>query len=285
MTPLSHKINPVQLSAFLLFHGVTLYLLTRLHWQWSAAASGLLLAFVMHHVRFFGISVVLHRYFSHKAFRTSRVFQLVLALIGSLTLVRGPIRFAAAHRYHHRHSDTPQDIHSPDDGFLWSYVGWLMSEAFVEVSAREAKDLRRFPELVWLDRFYWLPAVLLFVLLYQAGGLHALVWGGFVSTLSAWHLAFFVTSVFHRVGQQDFNTGDDSRNHFGLALITMGEGWHNNHHADMHAAQMGAHVGQPDFGFYSIWCLEKLGLIYDVKRFSAQAEPSVQQTETSCATP
>ena len=272
----SHRLNYAQLLAFLGFHSVTLYLMTQISWSQGAWISGLLLALVMHHVRFFGISVVLHRYFSHKAFRTSRTFQFILALVGSLTLIRGPIRFAAAHRYHHRHSDTPQDLHSPRHGFLWSYVGWLMSDAFVTVASQEAKDLRRFPELVWLDRFYWLPAVLVFDLLYTLGGLHALVWGGLLSTLSAWHLAFFVTSVFHRVGHQDFDTGDDSRNHLGLALITLGEGWHNNHHKDMHAASFAARPSQPDPGFYSIWCLEKLGLIYDVKRFREESE---------CATP
>lgn len=272
----SQRLNPAQLFAFLAFHGLTVYLLTQIPWGEGAWLIGLVLAWVMHQVRFFGISVVLHRYFSHRAFRTSRIFQFVLALVGSLTLIRGPIRFAAAHRYHHRHSDTERDLHSPRYGFLWSYVGWLMSDAFVTVAAQEAKDLRRFPELVWLDRFYWLPALLVFGLLYTVGGLHALVWGGLVSTLSAWHLAFFVTSVFHRVGHQNFDTGDDSRNHLGLALITMGEGWHNNHHQDMHSAQFSAKPSQPDPGFYGIWCLEKLGLIYDVKRFHEESE---------CATP
>lgn len=269
-SPAKSTINYGQLSVFLLFHGLTLYLLTRVPWTGMALAQGLLLAFVMHHIRFFGISVVLHRYFSHKAFRTSRFFQFVLALIGSLTLIRGPIRFAVAHRHHHRHSDTPEDLHSPHDGFLWSYVGWLMSSRFVEVSSTGGKDLRRFPELRILDRVYWLPSVLLWIGLYQWGGLPALVWGGFVSTITAWHLAFFVTSVFHKIGRQDFDTGDDSRNHLGLALITLGEGWHNNHHQSMNSAIFSARPGQPDFGFWSIWCMQKLGLIHDVKPFDTK---------------
>lgn len=262
-------LNPVQLSLFLLFHALTLYLLTRVPWSGPALYKGLLLAFGMHQLRFFGMSVVLHRYFSHKAFRTSRGFQFVLALIGSLTLIRGPIRFAAAHRYHHRHSDQPEDIHSPRDGFAWAYVGWLMSSRFAEVSSTGARDLRRFVELRVLDRLYWLPSVLLWLGLYAWGGLPALVWGGFVSTLSTWHLAFWITSVFHRVGRQDFDTGDDSRNHGGLALLTLGEGWHNNHHHHMQSAHLRAKPGQLDPGFWSIWCLEKLGLVYDVKRFRA----------------
>lgn len=261
----SRRLNLPQLAVFIGFHLLTLALLFQVDWSLSA----LLLWFGLHQLRFFGLSVVLHRYFSHRAFQAHRPMQFLLALIGALTMVRGPIRFAAAHRYHHQHSDTEADLHAPQHGFAWSYVGWLMSDDFEKCARHRARDLRKYPELRLLDRFYWLPSVLLAGALYLWGGLDALVWGGLVSVLSTWHLAFFITSVFHVWGRQDFATGDHSRNHALLAWITLGEGWHNNHHYDMHSAQMSARRGQVDLGFVCIRVMEKLGLIYNVKRFGA----------------
>lgn len=265
------KLNPAQLGAFGLFHGVTLYLLFQVSWAWP----WLLLAFLMHSLRFIGVTVVLHRYFSHKAFSTSRFFQFVLALFGSLTLIRGPIRFAAAHRHHHRHSDTALDAHSPNDGFWWSYVGWLMSQEFVSLGKTGAKDLRKYKELVLLDRFYWLPALLLASVFYATLGTEGVVWGVLVSTLSTWHLAFFVTSVFHVWGHKEWETDDESRNHAFLAWLTLGEGWHNNHHYDMHSAQLGRGLKQVDMGFWVIWVLEKLRLIWNVKRFGSHSRAQI----------
>lgn len=263
---ITQKLNVSQLGIFLLFHAVTFYLLFQVSWapQWLALGLG------MHVLRFLGITVSLHRYFCHKAFRTSRFFQMVLALHGSLSLIRGPIRFASAHRYHHLHADTPEDLHSPQHGFWWSYVGWLMSKDFDTHTRDRVRDLRKFPELVWLDRCYWLPALLVAVTFYLVWGLEGLVWASLVSTLTTWHLAFFVTSVFHRIGDQDFETDDRSGNHLGLALLTLGEGWHNNHHRDMYSAQLGFKISQPDPGYWVIWLLEKTGLIWDVKCFDAQ---------------
>lgn len=157
------ELNYGQLGVFILFHLASVGLLLQVSW----APRWLILALFMHQIRFFGVSVVLHRYFSHKAFRTSRIFQAILALIASLTLVRGPIRFASAHRYHHLHSDSTQDLHSPQHGFWWSYVGWLMSKEFNASTEARAKDLRKFPELVWLDRFYYLPSILLAMVFYR----------------------------------------------------------------------------------------------------------------------
>lgn len=213
------------------------------------------------------MSVVIHRYFSHKAFKTSRTFQFILALWASITLIRGPLKFASGHRYHHKNSDMETDLHSPRHGFIRAYCIWIFSRDYDESKLAKVNDLRKFPELVFIERFYYLPSLILALCFYTLGGFNYLVWGTFVSTISSWHLTFFITSVFHTQGIARYNTGDDSKNIWWLSLITFGESWHNNHHFQMNSAELSSKSSEIDLGFMIIRFLEKLGLVYDVKRF------------------
>ena len=188
----------------------------------------------------FAITAGYHRYFSHRSYRTSRAFQLVLAVLGATAAQRGPLWWAAHHRDHHRFSDRPEDVHSPlQRGFWWSHVGWILSRRHHLTKTARVKDLARFPELRFVDRFHLLFPAALATGLFLAGGWPALLWGFFVSTAALWHATFAINSLAHVLGRRRYATGDDSRNSLALALVTFGEGWHNNHHFYPSAAQAG----------------------------------------------
>ena len=201
-------------------------------------------AVALYAIRMFAITGFYHRYFSHKAFKTSRVAQFVFGVIGAASVQRGPLWWAAHHRNHHRHSDTELDVHSPvQRSFFWSHMGWFLSRAGFRTDREVIRDLVRFPELRWLDRFDLLLPVLLATGLFVLGGIlerHApglgtsgpqlLVWGFFVSTVVLFHATVTINSFAHRFGSRRYQTADHSRNNWILALITFGEGWHNNHH-------------------------------------------------------
>ncbi|MBM3979797.1 MAG: acyl-CoA desaturase [Planctomycetes bacterium] len=208
----------------------------------------------------------LHRYFSHRSYKTSRAFQLVLAALGCLALQKGPIWWAAKHRAHHRHSDEDRDPHSPvRRGFWYAHMGWLFGPDQLAVDTKLVKDLTRFPELVWLERLWLVPGVLL-----AAGCYLALGWGGVVvgyvlAVAVIYQVTFLVNSVGHLFGPQRFQTGDASRNNLFVGYLAMGEGWHNNHHRVPYSARHGFAWYEVDFCYGVIWLLSKLGLVWDVK--------------------
>jgi stearoyl-CoA desaturase (Delta-9 desaturase) len=181
--------------------------------------------------RIFGLSAGYHRYFSHRSYETSRPFQFFLAFLGCSAMQKGPLWWAAHHRDHHRHSDTPQDPHSPVINTLWwAHVGWIFAADHRVMNGRSVHDLSRFRELRWLDRNHWIPGLALAAACYLIAGPTGLVWGFFVSTVLCYHATFAINSLWHRVGSRRYRTDDESRNNLVLALITLGEGWHNNHH-------------------------------------------------------
>jgi stearoyl-CoA desaturase (Delta-9 desaturase) len=210
-----------------------------LGWSWL----GLALALALYVPRGFFIEGVHHRYFSHRSYKTSRWFQLVLAICTQGTAVqRGVLGWAANHNLHHKLSDQPGDPHSPRSGIWWAHLGWVvMPDDFEGYGTDRAciKHFTRFPELRWLDRWWWTPVVAVAAALFVAGGWFALVWGFAVSTVLSWHGTFAVNSLGHLWGTRRYATGDDSRNNPVLALITMGGGWHNNHHHYPVAARAG----------------------------------------------
>jgi stearoyl-CoA desaturase (Delta-9 desaturase) len=229
--------------------------------------SGVLIAAISYVVRMFFTTLGYHRYFSHRSFKTSRAFQLVLAVLSQTAFQRGVLWWAGHHRHHHRHSDQPDDVHSARrDGFWWSHLGWITSPTTDHVGREGVKDLARYPELVWLDRWKHLPAIATLVLLFAIGGWHAMVWGGLVGTVVLWHGAFTINSLSHLFGRRRYATTDDSRNNWLLALITLGEGWHNNHHHYMTSARQGFFWWEIDLTYYGLVVLEKLGLVWDVRR-------------------
>jgi stearoyl-CoA desaturase (delta-9 desaturase) len=229
-------------------------------WRWVALAAAL------YAVRMFAITAGYHRYFSHRAYRTSRAFQLVLAVLGATAVQKGPLWWAAHHRDHHRFSDGPDDVHSPlEQGFWWSHVGWILSRRHDGTKLDRVKDLARYPELVWLDRFHLVPAVALAAGLLAAGGVPALLWGFFVSTVVLWHGTFVINSLAHLVGRQRYATADGSRNSLVLALVTFGEGWHNNHHFYPSAANQGFFWWELDLSYALLRGLEAVGLVSDLR--------------------
>jgi stearoyl-CoA desaturase (Delta-9 desaturase) len=236
-------------------------------------------ALALYALRMFAITGFYHRYFSHRAFKTSRVGQFVFALIGASAVQRGPLWWAAHHRHHHAHSDGPDDVHSPRQrGFLWSHVGWFLSRRYFAPDLARVRDLQRYPELRWLDRFDILVPVALAVALFVAGALletrapalgttrwQLLVWGFFVSTVLCYHATYTINSLAHVLGRRRYATGDDSRNNALLALLTFGEGWHNNHHHYPNAARQGFYWWEVDLTYYLLRALAAAGVIWDLK--------------------
>jgi stearoyl-CoA desaturase (Delta-9 desaturase) len=248
------------------FHVVAIVGAILLGFSWS----GLILALSFYYGRMLFVSVGYHRYFSHRSFRTSRPVQLVMAVGAQTALQRGVLWWASKHRDHHRYADTDKDVHSAvRDGFWWSHVGWSTSNTSAGVDFARIPDFAKYPELRWLNRWKHLPAVALAVVLALVGGVHALIWGFFVSTVLLWHGTFTVNSLAHLVGRRRYETPDTSRNNWALAFITMGEGWHNNHHHYMSSANQGFRWYEIDLAYYVLLGLEKLHVVWDVRRAPA----------------
>src|SRR5262249_32987696 len=187
-----------------------------------------------------GVTLGLHRYFSHRAFKTSRWFQFALAAAGCTALQKGPLWWAAHHRLHHKHSDREGDPHSPvRDGFWYGHVGWLFARDLMNPDARLVRDWLRYPELVWLDRLWVLPGLLRAAGCYLAGGWGGVVYGYCLSVVLIFQVTFAVNSVGHLLGPRRFDTGDGSRNNPVLGYLSMGDGWHNNHHKAPGSARHG----------------------------------------------
>ncbi|MXV11871.1 acyl-CoA desaturase [Xanthomonas sp. LMG 8992] len=237
------------------------------------------MAVAMYAVRMFALTGFYHRYFAHRAFKTSRPVHFLFAAIGATCVQRGPLWGAAHHRNHHRHTDTPADPHSPrQHGFWWSHSGWFLTPRGFRTDWEAIPDLRRFPELRFLDRFDLLLPVLLALALFLLGewlqqhvpqlgtdGPQLLVWGFFVSTVALFHATFTINSLAHRFGSRRFDTRDDSRNNLWLALLTFGEGWHNNHHFFPGAARQGFRWWELDLTWYGLKALSWTRMIRELK--------------------
>ncbi len=241
---------------------------------WSPVA--LAVALGLYVARMFFVTAFYHRYFSHRAFKTTRLFQAVMALLGLTALQRGPLWWAAHHRHHHQHSDTEEDEHSPAHlGFWWSHMGWFTAERNFPTRYQRVRDFARYPELRFMDRFdtlfYLVFALGVFGLgvalarvvpSWQTNGAQLLVWGFFVSTVAVYHATYTINSLAHRFGKQRFDTGDHSRNNAWLSLLTLGEGWHNNHHHYPVSARQGFYWWEVDISYYGLLLLKRLGLIW-----------------------
>jgi len=234
---------------------------------WTGAPLKHVLACVaLYYIRMFGVTGVYHRYFAHRAYKTGRVFQFLLALLATTSAQKGILWWAAHHRHHHRESDTELDVHSPvRKGFWWSHVGWILSNKYNETKYDSIRDFAKYPELVWLNKLQLLPPVLLAVALYFIGGFSLLVWGFFISTVLLWHGTFTINSLSHVFGSRRYKTTDTSRNNFLLALITCGEGWHNNHHYYQNTANQGWFWWEVDFTYYVLKAFSWMGLVWDLR--------------------
>jgi len=243
--------------------------------SWIALAA-MLFTYV---VRVFALTAGFHRYFSHRSFKTSRIFQFVMAWVGTSAAQLGPMWWAANHRHHHQHSDQEADIHSPviRDAF-WAHMGWILCRAYGSIQHDRIKDLNKYPELRFIDRFHVLPVLSLIILLFGVGaglnfyfpalgtsGMQMVMWGFFLSTILVYHVTFCVNSITHIIGNKRFETNDESRNSFWVALLTFGEGWHNNHHRWPLSARQGMYWWEFDLTFLLLRVLEKIGLVWDLK--------------------
>lgn len=224
-----------------------------------------LLALLLYVVRMFGVTAGYHRYFSHRTFRTSRVGQFLLAFLAQSSAQRGILWWAAKHRHHHRHSDTPQDVHSPRHrGFFYAHVGWIFTPEHEQTEYADVPDLAKYPELMWLEKHEYYPAILLAVGCWLLAGWQGLIVGFFWSTVLLYHCTFFINSLAHVHGNVRYVTGDDSRNNWWLAVLTLGEGWHNNHHAYQRSTRQGFRWYEFDPTFYALKALSWFRLTSDL---------------------
>jgi stearoyl-CoA desaturase (delta-9 desaturase) len=252
------------------FHLTALAGVIYLGWSWTGAA----LALGAYFVRMVFVTAGYHRYFSHRAFKTSRAFQLVLAFLAQTSAQKGVVWWASHHRWHHKYSDAPEDIHSARRrGFWYSHLGWILGPDCDETNHKLVGDLEKFPELRALDSaaLRLLPAVVLALAMLWLGGLHGLVWGFFVSTVLLWHGSFSINSLSHLFGKRRYATTDDSRNNWALALLTTGEGWHNNHHHYQSSANQGFRWWEIDVTYYFLRLLAAAGVVWDLRRPPAEA--------------
>jgi len=216
--------------------------------------------------RMVAITMGFHRYFSHRSFKTSRVFQFVLAVLSQSAGQRGVLWWASHHRRHHKYSDEPEDVHSPRQrGFWFSHIGWFYAPGAMDTDLDKVKDLSKFPELVWIDKYWYLPIVALAVATIALWGLPGFVIAFCLSTTVLWHTTFFVNSVSHVWGTRPYDTSDDSRNNGLIALFTSGEGWHNNHHHYQASARQGFHWWQVDLTWYCLKVLSWMRIVWDLR--------------------
>jgi stearoyl-CoA desaturase (delta-9 desaturase) len=227
---------------------------------------GIAICVALYWLRIFAIGAGYHRYFSHRSYSTSRAFQLVLAFMSQTTTQKSVLWWAAKHRHHHLHSDTEADIHSPrHTGFLYAHFGWIFARRHDTTDLVKVADFAKYPELMLLHRFEVAPAVIMGFVVWLVGGWGDLVVGFFWSTVLVYHATFCINSLAHVHGRQRYVTGDDSRNNWFLALFTMGEGWHNNHHAYQASVRQGFRWWEYDATYYILRALSWIGLVWDLK--------------------
>ncbi len=253
------------------------------------------IAVLLYGLRMFAITGFYHRYFSHRTFRTGRTAQFLFALLAASAIQRGPLWWAAHHRHHHAHADDEHDVHSPrQQGFLWSHMGWFLCRANFRTRTELVQDWAAFPELRFLDRYDALTPALLGIGLFALGeglaalrpdlgtnGPQLLVWGFAVSTVVLYHATFTVNSLAHVWGRRRYATRDDSRNNVWLALITLGEGWHNNHHHYPGSARQGFYWWEIDPTYYVLRLLAWVGVVHDLKPIPPGVREARRITATS----
>ena len=226
-----------------------------------------------------GISMGYHRLHTHRSYKLPIWIEYFFAVCGTLTLEGGPIFWVATHRIHHQHSDKPGDPHSPRDGAWWAHMFWLLTgeskHSNTRMMSKYAPDLAKDRFYVWLNDYHWLPLLVLGVILFAVGGWPMLLWGVCVRVVFGLHATWLVNSATHMWGGRRFNTRDDSRNNWWVALITFGEGWHNNHHAHPTSARHGLAWYELDLSWIQITILKYLGIAKSIrvaKTTSALAE-------------
>ncbi len=274
-----HHVRWLQLLPFITLHLAVL----AVFWV-SPSPFALAVCVGLYLLRMFAITGFYHRFFAHKTFESGRVVQFIFAFIGASSAQKGPLWWAAHHRHHHRHTDTEHDPHTPNKGFWYSHVLWFMTDEHLKCRKELIKDFSAYPELVWLDKYHLVAPVSLGLLLLGLGHFLALaypvlgvnavqlfVWGYVLSTIVLLHATLSINSLAHLFGSRTYPTDDTSRNNFILAILTLGEGWHNNHHFYQGSARQGFRWWQIDISYYLLYAMAKCRLISNLKPVPAKA--------------
>ncbi|HCC57268.1 MAG TPA: acyl-CoA desaturase [Solibacterales bacterium] len=261
---LDRPINWLTTSFLIVFHAGAIAAL--FFFSWKALA----VAVLLHWCGIcFGISMGYHRLLTHRSYKVPKWMEYFFAVCGTLTLEGGPIFWVATHRIHHQFSDREGDPHSPHDGAFWAHMGWLLTgeshHADTKTMSKYAPDLAKDPVHVWLNNYHWVPLIVSSLALLYFGGISYLLWGTFMRVTLGLHFTWLVNSATHMWGPRRFATRDDSRNNWWVALLTFGEGWHNNHHAHPTSARHGLAWFEFDMSWCQIWLLRKLGVAKNVK--------------------
>lgn len=258
----SRKLRFVTSMPFFLVHVLAVVGVVWLGWSWKWFG----VAVASYYFRMFFVTGGYHRYFSHQTYKTSRVFQFLLAFFAQTSTQKGALWWAGHHRIHHKLSDKPGDIHSMKlEGFWWSHVGWILSTKHEETEWDQIPEFKKYPELRFLNHWHVLPTVIFATTLWLVGSWHALVWGYLVSTVLLWHGTFTINSLSHWLGRRRYATTDESRNSLTLAIVTMGEGWHNNHHYYPRATNQGFFWWEIDATYYILRALSVVGIVWDLQ--------------------
>jgi len=263
--PPVRRFTPIEIVSNALFVGMHLAVLLVFVVPLSAKVGALATGGYV--LRMWAVTAGYHRYFAHRSYKTSRAFQLLLAVLGATTMQNGPIWWASVHRRHHKDSDGPGDPHSPAKrGFWYAHVGWAF-DLSVPAPRDESNvaDLTRYPELRWIDRHDWIPLGVYALVCAAIGGSSGFVWGFVVSTLAVFHATMLINSLAHMWGSRPYATGDTSRNNALLAVLTLGEGWHNNHHHYMSSARQGFAWWEVDVTYYVLRVLACVGIVWAVR--------------------
>jgi stearoyl-CoA desaturase (delta-9 desaturase) len=276
---IKNEIDYFRISPFILLHLSCLLVF----WV-GVSKTAIVIAITLYFIRIFAITAFYHRYFAHRTYKTSRAWQFLFAVMGASAAQRGPLWWAAHHRHHHRHTDTPDDNHSPKHkGFWFSHVKWFLLTKNFQTNSALISDFMKYPELVFLDRFDTIVPVLLAFLIYLLGyllnmyyptlntsGFQLLTWGFFISTIAVMHSTFAINSLAHLFGKKRYATKDASRNNVWLAILSLGEGWHNNHHHYPGSVKQGFFWWEIDITYYILKLMAYLGIIYDLRLVPAE---------------
>ncbi|HMP99636.1 MAG TPA: acyl-CoA desaturase [Cyclobacteriaceae bacterium] len=250
---------------------------------------------LLYFFRMFWVTGGYHRYFSHRTYKTSRFFQFIIAFMAQTSAQKGALWWASHHRHHHRHSDTPDDPHSMKlYGFWYSHIGWIIGPDYKETDYKVIGDYAKYPELVWLNKYYLVPPFILAIAVMALGGIvnggsiaamfttagfSTLFIGFFLSTVILYHATFSINSLMHKIGKQRYDSGDESKNSLWLALITLGEGWHNNHHYYEVSTRQGFFWWEIDITYYILRVFSWMGLIWELKEVPSHIKYSKNKAE------
>jgi stearoyl-CoA desaturase (delta-9 desaturase) len=260
----------------------------------AAIVALFLVPFSWHNIRvfllsyFFGmffITAGYHRYFSHRSYKLARIPQFLMAFMAQASAQKGILWWAANHRDHHIHSDMEEDIHSPvQKGFWYSHMGWIFDPSTQGYNRKKIADFGKYPELRFLDKYHWIPTVVVGGLFLAIGGVNAFLYGYVLAIICLYQASYCVNSLAHVYGSRRFETTDHSRNNVWLAIITLGEGWHNNHHHCKSSCRQGYKWWEIDMTFYLLTILSWVGIVKDIRPFRAENTKGVMVEASAVAT-